>query len=148
SRPMPPAGVPYALYLDFTAALTLREWPARVPMSAVERTLWLRMERWTYRNAAVIFCRGRHVRDSLIADYGVPESKIHVIGAGSSVPLPDSSKLAPCREPNVLFVGSDFLRKGGDVVLDAWPKVLEQVPEANLTMIGPVPVPLPPRVEA
>ena len=29
SRPSPPTGLPYALYLDFTFALTEREWPER-----------------------------------------------------------------------------------------------------------------------
>lgn len=147
SRPSVPDGVPYALYLDFTSELTRREWPARVPMSRVERLIWQRQESRTYRDARVIFCRGHHVSESLIRDYGVASDKIHVIGAGANLSLPDLDFLGARERPRVLFIGSDYRRKGGDVVLDAWPAVLQRVPDARLLMFGPVPQPLPPNVE-
>ena len=36
SRPGVPSGMPYALYLDFTYALTEREWPARAIMAVIQ----------------------------------------------------------------------------------------------------------------
>jgi glycosyltransferase involved in cell wall biosynthesis len=140
-------GIPFALYLDFTFALTRREWPARVPMSAVERPLWRRLESRTYDDARLIFCRSEHLARSLRGDYGVPDAKIRVVGAGVNVPLPDLDDLPPRTEPRAVFIGSDFRRKGGDIVLRAWPAVREAVPDAVLTMIGPVPTPLPDGVE-
>jgi starch synthase len=146
SRPPVLPGVPYALYLDFTFALMRREWPARVPMPALEAELWRRQELRLYRGATAIFCRSQHVARSLADDYNIPAKNIYVVGAGVTVPLPDLHD----REddgPRVLFIGSDFRRKGGDVVLRAWPHVLRKVPDAHLTMLGPAPSPLPPRVD-
>ena len=52
SNPASRSGVPYALYLDFTFALTQREWPERAPMSRFEVPRWLRLESATYHGAA------------------------------------------------------------------------------------------------
>jgi alpha-maltose-1-phosphate synthase len=147
SKPAVPRGTPYALYLDFTFELTRREWPARAPMSRIEQVIWKRQETHTYRRASVIFCRGSHVAHSLIRDYGVPPDRIHVVGAGANIALPDLADHVNPMEPRVLFIGSDFLRKGGDVLLDAWPLVLKHVPTARLVMLGPVHQPLPPNTE-
>lgn len=147
SNPDTDGEIPFALYLDFTFALTRREWPARVPMSVVERPLWRSLESQTYDAARIIFCRSEHLARSLRNDYGISDDKIRVIGAGVNVPLPDLSALPDRALPRVVFIGSDFLRKGGDIVLRAWPRVVQQVPKARLTMIGPVPDSLPPGVE-
>ena len=140
-------GIPFALYLDFTFALTNREWPARVPMWDVEQMIWRRMEQRAYAEATLIFSRSEYVARSLERDYGVSRSKIVVVGAGVNLPLPSSDELSRDREPRALFIGSDFSRKGGDVLLEAWPAVLRQVPEAQLSIIGPAPRELPPRVD-
>lgn len=147
SRPTPKRGVPYALYLDFTFALTQREWPQRAPMSRFEIPAWRRLESRTYQGAAAIFCRSHHLARSLRDDYGIGDEKIHVVGAGVNVALPDESSLPARNQPRVLFIGSDFRRKGGDIILAAWPEVLRRVPNAELVMIGPVDVPLPASVE-
>ncbi len=147
SNPAGEHAIPFALYLDFTFALTNREWPDRVPMWPPERIIWRRMEQRAYEDAALIFSRSEYVARSLESDYGVPQSKIVVVGAGVHLPIPPRDALVERPEPRALFIGSDFRRKGGDVVLDAWPRVLEQVPDARLSWIGPIPTDLPPRVD-
>jgi alpha-maltose-1-phosphate synthase len=146
SKPPHIAGVPYALYLDFTSELTAREWPARMPMTRVERVLWRRQETSMYAGAAAIFCRSRHTARSVMSDYRITDTRVHVIGAGVNISLPDLTTRVD-EGPRVLFIGTDFRRKGGDVLLNAWPHVVRAVPEATLMMIGPVPDRLPPRVE-
>jgi glycosyltransferase involved in cell wall biosynthesis len=44
-------------------------------------------------------------------------------------------------KPRVLFVGIDFARKGGPVLLEAWPIVRERVPDAELIIAGPTRTP-------
>jgi len=59
--------------------------------------------------------------DSLIKDYGVPADKIRVIPPGVDLRLwttPDAQARAATRLPRVLFVGGDFERKGGRLLLD------------------------------
>ncbi|HEX5164854.1 MAG TPA: glycosyltransferase family 4 protein [Thermomicrobiales bacterium] len=144
SRPQSRTNIPYALYLDFTFALTQREWPERAPMSRLELPLWLRLETQTYHGAAVIFCRSRYVANSLFSDYGVPPDRVHVVGAGVNLTPPDLAAIPGRDHPRVLFIGSDFKRKGGDIVLAAWRDVVRRIPEAELMLIGPVEGRLPP----
>lgn len=64
-------------------------------------------------------------RDSLVCDYGVPAEKIEVISPGIDTnrwcfPRGTSS---PNRPVHLLFVGGDFPRKGGDVLLTAFNKI-------------------------
>ena len=57
-------------------------------------------------------------RSSLEGDYGVVPEKIHVIPPGVDVEEWKPQPAAPRWLPRVLFVGGDFRRKGGDVVLE------------------------------
>jgi glycosyltransferase involved in cell wall biosynthesis len=112
-----------------------------------EQALWMRLERRAYQQAAVIFTRSEYAARSVRDDYGIDPGKIVVAHAGVNIPLPDVDSLSRQREPRALFIGSDFLRKGGDIVLAAWPRVLERLPEARLTIIGDPVGPLPQGVD-
>jgi glycosyltransferase involved in cell wall biosynthesis len=60
------------------------------------------------------------VATSLVDDYGVPESRIAVIPPGVDIGSWSRERREPGGEPfRVLFVGGDFERKGGDVLLEA-----------------------------
>jgi glycosyltransferase involved in cell wall biosynthesis len=50
-------------------------------------------------------------------------------------PLPQSAANRPS-EPVVAFVGKLIVNKGVDLLIAAWPLVLEQVPEARLEIVG------------
>jgi glycosyltransferase involved in cell wall biosynthesis len=39
--------------------------------------------------------------------------------------------------PSIVFVGKDFRRKGGEVLLQAFAKVRREIREATLTLVGP-----------
>ena len=63
--------------------------------------------------------------DSLVRDYGMPAEKISVIPPGIDTSLwqfPNRPQ-PPDGSVNLLFVGGDFVRKGGDVLLDAFRQV-------------------------
>jgi glycosyltransferase involved in cell wall biosynthesis len=71
--------------------------------------------------------------------------KACVVGMGANLALP-SRPLAPRPAlPRLLWVGSDWPRKGGDLVLDLFSRVRAAHPRAELTLVGAVPeeVPLP-----
>ena len=62
-------------------------------------------------------------KDSLVADYGVPANEIRVIPPGIDTALWNVDRSgAPVRNGpvNLLFVGGDFPRKGGDTLLRAF----------------------------
>ncbi len=72
-----------------------------------------------YRNAAHLFPWNEWVAASLRDDYGVPAGKMTAISPGVDQALfrPDPSVRADDGKVRLLFVGGDFARKGGDLLL-------------------------------
>jgi glycosyltransferase involved in cell wall biosynthesis len=72
------------------------------------------------------------------ADLGFPTDRIQVVPAGIDTtfftpsPLPDA--------PEVTFVGRLVEKKGVDVLLRAWPAVIDAIPGARLTIVGAGPL--------
>ncbi len=133
-----PPPYPYALLCDHTRALAQAS-PAW-PEVGLARPLdygagWLEREREAYRGASVIGCFSRNVARSLVRDYGVDPSRVHVVGAGANV-FPEK---APRRDDGrtVLFVGRNFARKGGPVLVDAAVRLRKRMPKARLLVAGP-----------
>jgi glycosyltransferase involved in cell wall biosynthesis len=89
------------------------------------------------REARAFVAWSNWARDSLIGDYGCPPADVAVIPPGV-----DLGRFAPgARDhavPRILFVGGEFHRKGGDLLLDVFHKrlrgraVLELVTQANV----------------
>ena len=133
------AGMPYALYVDATAAMVERHYPAHAPWlgNAAAKNRWMLRERALYDGALRIFTYSDFCKRSVCADYGVPAERVVVMYPGlnfqpKSVPSPrhEGSRRA-------IFVGYDFKRKGGEVLLKAWPLVRRRLPSAELLIIGP-----------
>ena len=130
------ANIPYAMYLDYTMALARREWPPWAKFRNDHQYLsWLKVETRSYEQAAVLFTMGDNAKRSLVLDYGIPKDKIHVIGsAGSFELLYEGKKTFGTRR--ILFYGSEFERKGGDILLSAFRLVRQRIPDAELIIIG------------
>ncbi|XGV97101.1 MAG: glycosyltransferase family 4 protein [Leptolyngbya sp. BL-A-14] len=127
---------PYVMYLDYTMALAKRNWADWAPF-ANDRTYqgWLTCERRTYQRAHHLFCMSALVKNSLITDYKVNADKITVVGSsGNFEQIYDGEKAFGSQQ--ILFNGSDFLRKGGDRVLAAFQQVRAVLPNATLVVIG------------
>ncbi|MGI8933678.1 MAG: glycosyltransferase family 4 protein [Phormidesmis sp.] len=132
-----PAEIPYVLFLDFTSALSGHMWqPWAAAISPASRQGWLECEGATYTAAHHIFCTSTVVKQSLIEDYGQPDPKVTVVGAaGNFVNQPYTGE-KNFGSQVLLFNGSDFERKGGDIVLAAFKKVRQALPNARLVVIG------------
>ncbi len=131
---------PYAVFLSFTARLSAREYPPWVPFeSDKDREGWFRSEAFLYQSASLILSTNAHAKKSLVQDYRVDGQKVTVIGYGINL-----EKLV--REEKdysgkkILFIGYDFVRKGGPTILSAFAQVRQSLPDAELIIIGP-PVP-------
>jgi glycosyltransferase involved in cell wall biosynthesis len=83
--------------------------------------LWANQQALSRADALVTWCAW--ARDSLVADYGIPAERVTVIAPGvdldrwqrRAAPQPAADHL-----PRLLFVGGDFARKGGEVLLRAF----------------------------
>ncbi len=142
-------GVPYVVYTDNTMALTQRMYPAWAQLSAKGAEWWMGYEAQVCRSAATVFTFSEFARRSVIDDYGDAPEHVVSVGGGANQLLEDLGE-KDYSTPRALFVGVDFERKGGSVLLDAWPRVRERVPDAELIVAGPrgePPADLPPGVD-
>jgi glycosyltransferase involved in cell wall biosynthesis len=132
-----PPPYPYALLLDHTRALAQASpaWPeAGLARPAEYGSGWFAREAALYRGAAALACFSENVARSVVRDYGADPDRVAVVGAGANV-FPET---APRRDDGrtVVFVGRDFARKGGFVLLDAFARVRLAFPKARLLVAG------------
>ncbi len=97
-----------------------------------------------FRLAAGMVTWCQWARDSLIKDYGAPADHITVIPPGVDLALwprrapgPQASQ-SEARLPRLLFVGGDFKRKGGHVLLECFRHHFQERCELHLVTQEPV----------
>jgi glycosyltransferase involved in cell wall biosynthesis len=128
-------GARYVLYLDNTIDVSRREWPEWVAVDGRALDRLYAWERRLFHGAAHLFTMGGPAARSLTNFYGLPQDKVTVVGGGASLEeLPEPT--TGDREPVILFVGSDWRRKGGDVLVEAFRRVREKHPDARLQVVG------------
>lgn len=131
-------GIPNFIYTDHTHLVNFT-YPAFNP-SDMYGEWWTAIEGRICRNAAGVFTMSEHVTRSLVADYGVNGSRVTCVYAGSNSSVARTSAAGklpvdPLR-PLILFVGIDWERKGGPVLIEAFRKVRERIPSARLRIVG------------
>lgn len=130
--------VPTFVALDATFTQLARSpWFTPTPPAALFHPLtlhWLRhQERILFQSAAQLLPWSVHAADSLRADYGIPTSRITLLPPSMELPA-GSPREAPSRpRPRILFIGGDFERKGGPVLLEAWRTQLRE--QADLHVV-------------
>lgn len=151
---------PFYIYQDLSFDVLARYYDSSVGVPGLEGinrgTIERRRERQhrIYEAAAGIFAMSEWFADTLVEWSGIPREKVAVIPAGlNSVdleanPSPESGTTAKAQGPaKLLFVGRDFFRKGGDVVVKALVHLRrEYSPDVRLTVAGPEKWPLPGKI--
>jgi glycosyltransferase involved in cell wall biosynthesis len=89
------------------------------------------------RRAAGVVAWSEWVARSLRDTYGVPSDRVHVVPAGTVLP-PAPTVDSHAGPPRVLFVGGDFLRKGGLTLLNAVARIESDVVLDIVTKSEPV----------
>lgn len=85
---------------------------------------------------AGIFAMGKWYKKWLVDTYNIPEEKVHHVGGGSNL---DFSKVdyKSKRGNKILFIGRDFERKNGNLVIAAF-KIAQQIrDDIELYIVGP-----------
>ena len=140
------AAIPYFLYCD--SNIRMAEYGATSGhtdascLTGTELEHVRSREARVYANAAGVFTISERLRRSFIEDFGVDRDRVRAVHAGPNF---DTHALAariaaPVNSghpPTVLFVGRQFERKGGDLLLTAFKAVRERVAGARLVIIGP-----------
>jgi len=141
---------PFYLYQDMNTDYVLENYgkfpPGEIMFSIYSYDEIVRRKTWqdrVYSQCAGIFVMSRWMADYIIHHSGVDSSKVHVVHAGnnmalSSHALHNKSAKEQGREKTILFIGRDFLRKGGDLVLAAFRELRKSYGHPiRLIVIGP-----------
>ncbi len=127
---------PFSIFTDNIFALTDRHYRGSTRLSRREARRFMAVESAHCRAAAALFPRSEFLARSMVEDYGCDPGRITVVGAAPKYdPVDLSTRSWGTRR--ALFVGYDFVRKGGPDLLAAWPAVRAAVPDAMLTVVGP-----------
>jgi glycosyltransferase involved in cell wall biosynthesis len=133
-----PAQCPLVTYEDMTVMQAARHdrWTIG-KLSGREIQLLIEHQRRTYAAATACCTTTNWAARSVIDDYGVAESKVHVVGVGRNR-TPALNLNRPWHEPRYLFVGEDWERKNGPRLLSAFERVRARRPNARLDIVGRV----------
>lgn len=132
----PRLNVPTYVYLDATSAqvAAAKVWEfARFSPRKVNQIVSYQQK--IFDDCTAVFPRSEWVAESLRNDYHLPENKIVQAGAGPNLrldPLPHASYAAA----RILFIGVEWERKGGPLIVEAFRKVRARIPHATLAIVG------------
>lgn len=144
--PLP--GQRYVLMCDCTAKLAEAESDSALDFaSPASAQRWYALEGMLYQQAGCIFSASDYVTRSLIGDFGVDPGRVLTVGEGCSLETSDGLHKVYDGK-TILYVGYEFRRKGGEVLLAAFERVAAAIPDAQLLLAGPARIgrPLPPGV--
>lgn len=130
---------PHFMYTDMTIAQARRAQRFKISElsdDALDEAEAIQRKR--IDEAEHIFCLSQWCADSLIEDCGAAPDKVTVVYAGSNLNLPAGVQQERS-EHEILFVGIDWERKGGSLLLEAFRHVREAIPDAVLTIVGSTP---------
>ncbi len=91
-------------------------------------------QRHAYEQARACCLTSPWAAESVIDDYGIEASKVHVVGIGCNHVAPEIER--DWSEPRFLFVGLDWERKNGEGLLRAFARLRDEMPAARLDVVG------------
>lgn len=130
-------GMLHCSYHDGNLAGYLRRSDLRVDPSSrpVERAR--EREQALYDSLDLIFCMSDLLRRSFIEDFGQAPAKVVTVGAGPNLVVRERARAREAMPPRFLLVGKQFERKGGVEVVNAFRRLREDQPQAELWIVGP-----------
>lgn len=128
--------IPNFIYTDHTTRTNLL-YPDINPKQYMRSKRFIKKsEIKTYQDATMIFTFGNLVARSLVTQYQIPKEKVVAVYSGSNVTLNIDDQLKKNFSKNILFVGVEWKRKGGEILLKIFEEVLKYHPDASLTIVG------------
>jgi glycosyltransferase involved in cell wall biosynthesis len=114
-------------YPTFSNLLSFSQWEGNL------------IEKRAINKASQVLYPSEWAANSAIRDYGAPPEKVHVIPTTPSmdrIPPAGVEKAKTGESCNLLFVGRDWQRKGGDLAVAAREKLADSGLQAQLTIVG------------
>ncbi len=135
--------VPSVISLDATPLQydSLGEFYKHAPGPQMLENVKKRLNENAFRSARHLITWSQWAKDSLERDYGVDAQKVTVIAPGIDRSLwsVDRQGRDPNKPVTFLFVGGDFERKGGPILLDAFRRLQQVHPDTRLLVVTKTP---------
>ena len=103
------------------------------------------IEQRAINQADLLICSSHWAAQSVVDDYGAFSDDVHVLLCGANLQvLPEREEIFALQGKrqktlNLLFVGGDWLRKGGDIAFDAMVQLNNRGIDARLIVCGDIP---------
>lgn len=130
----PPAGCRFVLFSDMTLALAREVHPVFARVSDAVAGNWDAHQRRIYTRAHAVCAASRWCADSVVRDYDVPAERVHVVGFGANHEPPPAER--EWEHPRFLFVGREWERKNGPMLVRAFARLRAERPDAELHLVG------------
>lgn len=127
-------GLPHFIYTDHTMLAYRNYGPWSEDLRGRER--WVELERAAYHGATAIFTTSEFARASLLEDYGVPADRVLDARSGTNIAVPDAPIVRDTPPRRVVFIGKQWERKGGPLVLEAFRHARRDHPDLELVVAG------------
>lgn len=126
---------PIISFDDMTVAQALRQsGPPYDSLSPGAAQRWRARQRRFYQRARGCCATSTWTAESMREDFGIPASKIHVVGVGHNI---DPGRVErDWSVPRFLFVGADWERKRGEACVEAFATIHGEHPGATLDLVG------------
>lgn len=134
-----PEALPMVTYQDSTVVQAVKAypWPHLRGLSQRQIDGLVRRQGAAYESAVGCCTFSHWVANSIISDYGIAAEKVHVVGLGSNGSFAGADRSErQWSTPRFLFVGFDWVRKNGALVLDAFAEIRRHFPDARLDLVG------------
>jgi glycosyltransferase involved in cell wall biosynthesis len=127
-------GVPHFTIIDITVAAARQSYRNLFNSSEQALNILDSFQQRVYTQSNGVFSMGGYVRDSVVADYQVAPYRAFSIGAGPNIKLGPRSEVT--KSKSILFVGTDWKRKGGPDLVEAFRRIRDKHPDAVLNIVG------------
>jgi glycosyltransferase involved in cell wall biosynthesis len=129
-------GIPHYVYTDHTV-LANKYYPGYDAEKEMLAESWIALERDIYHNADMVFTLSMAIRNSIINDYSCNPQKVECIYYAPFIETRERANSADrYRNKRILFVGIEWERKGGPLLIEAFKRVLTAIPDAHLSIVG------------
>ncbi|MBE9158405.1 glycosyltransferase family 4 protein [Nodosilinea sp. LEGE 06152] len=140
--PMPwPSSWSVSYYLDATTKQIFEDYGLRTKVSPNIRRTALEREKANFQACDRIICMSTWAAQSVVKDYGICSSKVHIIPGGANLDdealPPSSAYFSPLQPLRLGFVGKDWNRKGLPYLLQIADVLLKKEMRVEVVVVGP-----------
>jgi glycosyltransferase involved in cell wall biosynthesis len=131
-------GIPVFFYTDHTN-LNNHHYAFARPSEFVLSKRYVALEGKAFEHAKLIFVMSENIQASLISQYKIDPAKVKLVYVSTNTAILGDINPKKYSNKNILFVGKDWIRKGGPLLVRSFSQVLAKIPDASLTILGCTP---------